>query len=219
MGLGVGGAGGDHAVQLDGDLAAFGINLVGVPAACGVVFAVHRGDVDQAARGVVLRRVLVPDLHFECTRSGIHHLDVRRAQIDAAVGAVFRPELGIDLDVAVILLGDQHARAGAGGDLVSDDGAAFTAPVGGRAGDREVVHAVAAVDQRCPALGRCHGTAAGERKGDGQHRQCVSEFLFHYVLPHWLNCRRQHERAPMGPSSRGQDHRKRGQSFTAQSEN
>src|SRR5687767_2411524 len=58
------GADGDDAVQLDGDLGALGVDLVGVPAAAGLVHGIHHGDIDEASRAVRRIRVLVPDLRL-----------------------------------------------------------------------------------------------------------------------------------------------------------
>ena len=108
MGFGVGRAGSDHTVQLDGDLGAFDVDLDGVPAATGFIGGIRRGDVDQAAGGVVLRRVLILDLAFIGARGGVHHFRVGGAHIDAAVGVVRGPEFRVDLEVTVILFGDQY---------------------------------------------------------------------------------------------------------------
>src|SRR5689334_2579398 len=147
--FGVVGAGGDDAVHLDGNRRTLRVDLEDTPLVCRLVDRLRRRDVHQAASAVELVGILVPDLHLESARRGVHLLGIGRAQVNAAIGVVAGPDFRVDFQVLERLLRDQDAGA-LGRGLVRHDGTAFASPVG-VAEAIEVFEAFFTVDQRDPA--------------------------------------------------------------------
>src|SRR5476649_2569442 len=94
------------AVQDDHEMVALRGDLVGVPLARGLGHRDHLGDVDDGARAVARVGTLVEDVDLVAQR----RVDLRRilaADEDAAVHVLVGPEFGVDLEVLVLVLGDE----------------------------------------------------------------------------------------------------------------
>ena len=141
------------AVEHDGNLPTLGGDLERVPLAAGLRHRIDLGEIDDRAGAVGRILALVEDVHLVAAL-GAELLRIGTADEDAAVGVVARPELGVDLEVLVLVLGDQVRRLA----LVGNQRAVLDPPVG-FADLIPVAHGLA-VDQRDPA-----GTALAEASG------------------------------------------------------
>src|SRR4029077_9739483 len=99
------------AIERDVEARALGGDLVDIPLAAGLEHGRGLGGVDDRAGAVARIGARVEDVHL----IGVLGADlggIGAADEDAAVGVVADPELGPDLEVAVIILGDQVAVLG-----------------------------------------------------------------------------------------------------------
>src|SRR5471030_532378 len=97
------------AVQDDHEVVALRGDLVGVPLAGRLRHRHHGGDIDDRAGAVLGIGALVEDVDLVAQ----HCVDLRRilaADEDAAVGVLVAPELGVDLEVFIVGLGDEVGR-------------------------------------------------------------------------------------------------------------
>ena len=112
--LGVLDVNGLDAVERDHHVRPLGADLVRVPFAGGLDRCCHFSDIDDRARRVRGIRPRVVDVDFVAVGAA-RHLRLLAADEDAAVGRLVYPELRLDLEVAVRLLGDEisaHAFVG-----------------------------------------------------------------------------------------------------------
>src|SRR5476651_848066 len=131
------------AVQDDHEVVALRGDLVGVPLARGLGHRNDGGHVDDRPGAVLRIGALVEDVDLVADRR-VDLRGVLAADKDAAVHVLVGPELGVDLEVLVLLLGDEIGRVLAL-ELVGHDRAALDPPVG-RAHAGEVTHALAVDD-------------------------------------------------------------------------
>src|SRR5476651_1448275 len=166
------------AVQDDHEVVALRGDLVGVPLARGLGHRHHGGDIDDRAGAVLGVGTLVEDVDLVADR----RVDLRgilAADEDAAVHVLVGPELGVDLEVLVLLLGDEIGRVLAL-ELVGHDRAALDPPVG-RADTGEIAHALAVDDGGPPGILR-HGRSPHQRPKERYARNECNDTL-HVSLP------------------------------------
>src|SRR5476649_416432 len=131
------------AVQDDHEVVALRGDLVGVPLARGLGHRNDGGNVDDGAGAVLGIGTLVENVDLVAQRR-VDLRGVLAADEDAAVHVLVGPELGVDLEVLVRLLGDEIGRVLAL-ELVGHDRAALDPPVRG-ADTGEIAHALAVDD-------------------------------------------------------------------------
>src|SRR5581483_1838072 len=153
-------------VENDGEGRALRRNVIGIPLAGRVRHRIDLGDIDDGAGAVARIRPRVPDIDLVAI-VGADLVGVGAANEYAAVGIRFDPELGLDLVILVLVLGDEEAVA-----LVSDDHAVLDPPIG-VAGLGKAVE-ILAVEQRDPAtFARCRrrpGHRSQTERKQGNHR-------------------------------------------------
>src|SRR5438552_13332051 len=135
-------------VQHDGQLRAFGGDLVGVPFATGLRHGPHLGHVDDRSGAVLRLRTLVVDVHL-IAGDGTDLGMIAAAQENAAVRRVIRPELRLDLEILVGILRDEISALA----TVGDDRAVLGSPVGVADGI-EIFQSRCAVDELGPSRAR-----------------------------------------------------------------
>src|SRR5471032_3021109 len=166
------------AVQDDHEVVALRGDLVGVPLARGLGHRNDGGNVDDRAGAVLRIGALVEDVDLVADRR-VDLRGVLAADEDAAVHVLVDPELGVDLEVLVLVLGDEIGGILAL-ELVGHDRAALDPPVGG-AHAGEVTHALAVHDGGPSRILRIrHTTHQRDARNNG------NDTLSHDVSPSWL---------------------------------
>src|SRR5262245_43993218 len=167
-------------VERHDEMPAIGGDLVGVPLARRLGHRVDLGEIDDGAGAVARVGALVEDVDL-VAGPGADGCGILASNEDAAVGLLVRPELGVDLEVLVRVLGDEVTAPA----LVGHERSVLDAPIG-LSGAGPITHRLA-VGQRDPARAsladRLRRKLNGDETGSEQPNASRKRAYHDVILP------------------------------------